>query len=79
MFNARIIERISFLSLITFSSRLCILLGGSHYWVYGYLVIFVWLQCIIALGIVEKRLPFSREVKSEGPIEESSEKVISTL
>lgn len=52
MYNARIIKRISLLSLIIFSSRLFIMLGGSDYWLYGYLVIYVWLQCIIALGIV---------------------------
>ena len=43
MYNARIINRISVMSLIIFCSRLFILLGGSHYWIYGYLVIYVWL------------------------------------
>ena len=62
MYNARIINRISLLSLIIFSSRLFIMLGGSDYWLYGYLVIYVWLECIIALGIVEKRLPFNTEM-----------------
>ena len=62
MYNARIINRISLLSLIIFSSRLFIMLGGSDYWLYGYLVIYVWLECIIALGIVEKRLPFDNEM-----------------
>lgn len=62
MYNARIINRISIISLIMFCSRVFICLGGSDYWVYGYLVIFVWLQCIIALGIVEKRLPYNSEM-----------------
>ena len=62
MYNARIIRRISVLALIIFCSRLFILLGGSDYWVYGYLVTYVWLECIIALGIVEKRLPFDSEM-----------------
>jgi len=62
MFNARIIERISVLSLVIFSSRLFILLGGPNYWVYGYLVTFVWLECIIALGIVQRRLPLNSEM-----------------
>lgn len=62
MYNARIINRISILTLIIFCSRLFILLGGSHYWIYGYLVIYVWLQCIIALGIVRKRLPFNNQI-----------------
>jgi len=59
MYNARVIERISFLALIIFCSRLFIMLGGAHYWIYGYLVIFVWLECTIAVGIVRKRLPFN--------------------
>ena len=62
MYNARIINRISLLSLIIFCSRLFIMLGGSDYWLYGYLVIYVWLECIIALGIVEKRLPYNTEL-----------------
>lgn len=62
MYNARIINRISILTLIIFCSRLFILLGGSHYWIYGYLVIYVWLQSIIALGIVRKRLPFNNQI-----------------
>ena len=62
MYNARIINRISILTLIIFCSRLFILLGGSHCWIYGYLVIYVWLQCIIALGIVRKRLPFNNQI-----------------
>ena len=61
MYNARIINRISLLALIIFCSRLFIMLGGSDYWLYGYLVIYVWLECIIALGIVEKRLPYNTE------------------
>lgn len=65
MYNARIINRISIISLIMFSSRVFICLGGSDYWVYGYLVIFVWLQCIIALGIVEKRLPYNSELVTQ--------------
>ena len=43
MYNARIINRISLLALIIFCSRLFIMLGGSDYWLYGYLVIYVWL------------------------------------
>ena len=43
MYNARIINRIGILTLIMFSSRLFILLGGADYWVYGYLVIYIWL------------------------------------
>ena len=62
MYNARIIDRISLLSLIIFSSRLFIMLGGSDYWLYGYLVIYVWLECVIALGIVERRLPYNTEI-----------------
>ena len=62
MYNARIINRISLLALMIFCSRLFIMLGGSDYWLYGYLVIYVWLQCIIALGIVEKRLPYNTEL-----------------
>ena len=38
------------------------MLGGENYWIYGYLVIFVWLECTIAIGIVRKRLPFNSEV-----------------
>ena len=62
MYNARIIKRISIMVLIVFCSRFFILLGGSDFWIYGYLVIYVWLQCIIALGIVRKRLPFNSQV-----------------
>ena len=62
MYNARIINHISILSLIIFCSRLFILLGGAHFWIYGYLVIFVWLQSIIALGIVRRRLPLNSEI-----------------
>jgi hypothetical protein len=61
MYNARIINRIAVLTLIMFASRLFIMLGGADYWVYGYLVIYIWLQLIIALGIVKKRLPFNNE------------------
>ena len=43
MYNARIITRIGILTLIMFSSRLFIMLGGADYWVYGYLVIYIWL------------------------------------
>ena len=50
------------LALIVFSSRCFILLGGSDYWIYGYLVIYIWLECIIALGIVQRRLPYSHEM-----------------
>ena len=62
MYNARIIDRISVLSLIIFCSRLFIMLGGSDYWLYGYLVIYIWLECVIALGIVERRLPYNTEI-----------------
>lgn len=62
MYNARIINRISVLALVIFCSRLFIMLGGPDYWLYGYIVIFVWLECIIALGIVQKRLPYNHEL-----------------
>ena len=62
MYNARIINRIAILSLIMFASRLFIMLGGADYWVYGYLVIYIWLQLIIALGIVRQRLPFNNQI-----------------
>ena len=62
MYNARTIERISVISMIIFCSRLFILLGGSDYWVYGYLTTYIWLACIIVLGIVEKHLPFNTEI-----------------
>ena len=44
-----------------FCSRIFILAGGADYWVYGYLLIYIWLECIIALGIVRKRLPLNSE------------------
>ena len=62
MYNARIIRRISVMSLLVFSSRCFIMLGGSDYWFYGYLVIYMWLQAIIAFGIVAKRLPLNSEM-----------------
>ena len=62
MYNARIISRIYVLSLIMFCSRIFIMIGGADYWVYGYLFIYVWLGCIIALGIVKKRLPLNSEL-----------------
>lgn len=62
MYNSRIISRISVLALIMFCSRIFILIGGADYWVYGYLFIYVWLECIIALGIVKKRLPLNSEL-----------------
>ena len=63
MYNARIIRRISILSLLCFSSRCFIMLGGSDYWYYGYLAIYVWLEAIIATGIVAKRLPLNSEMQ----------------
>jgi len=63
MYNARIINRIAVLSLIMFCSRLFIMLGGANYWVYGYLVIYIWLELIIVLGIVRRRLPFNSQIE----------------
>ena len=62
MYNARIIERVSVLALLIFCSRFFIMLGGEDYWVYGYLVIFIWLECLISLGIVERRLPYNTDM-----------------
>lgn len=65
MYNGRIINRISVLSLMVFASRAFIMLGGSDNWYYGYLVIFVWLECVIATGIVARRFPLQTELDSE--------------
>jgi hypothetical protein len=62
MFNARIITKISLLTLMIFCSRLFIFMGGKDYWVYGYLAMYIWTECMIALNIVRKRLPFNTEV-----------------
>ena len=62
MYNSRIISRISLLALIMFCSRFFILIGGADYWLYGYLIIYVWLECVIALGIVKKRFPLNSEL-----------------
>lgn len=63
MFNARIITKISFLTFMIFCSRLFIFIGGKDLWVYGYLAMYIWTECMIALNIVERRLPLNTEVK----------------
>lgn len=62
MYNARIIKRISLLALITFGSRFFLIVGEEKYWIFGNLAVYVCLECIITLGIVQRRLPYSGEV-----------------
>jgi hypothetical protein len=58
LYNAKIVQSSTLLSVTAILNRFFLFIFGGDYWIYGYMILYIYYGCILAYVIGERRFPF---------------------